>query len=77
MNKYILVTSGIHMKRALACFEKEGLTCTPFSTDLYTNQSGNYYWDQYLIPNMDNFTQWNKLNKEISGFLAYKIMGYN
>tara|TARA_B110000285_G_scaffold164175_1_gene183318 strand:+ start:2050 stop:2817 length:768 start_codon:yes stop_codon:yes gene_type:complete len=77
MNRFILVTSGIHMKRALSCFEKEGLTCTSFSTDLYTNQTGNYYWDQYFIPNMDNFNQWNKLNKEISGFLIYKIMGYN
>ncbi len=75
-DSFILVTSGIHMKRSLACFEKEGINCTPYSTDLYSNQSRNYYWDQYFIPNMDNFNLWNKLNKEIVGYITYKIMGY-
>ncbi len=75
-NSFILVTSGIHMKRSLACFKKAGIKCTPFSTDLYSNQSGNYFWDQYLVPNMDNFRLWNKLNKEIVGYIVYKTMGY-
>lgn len=76
LNSYLLITSGIHMKRSLACFKQEGLKCTPFSTDLYANQNRNYYWDQYLIPNMDNFTQWNKLMKEIVGYVTYDIVGY-
>jgi len=75
-NKFILVTSGIHMKRSLACFEAEGISCTPFSTDLYSNQSGNYYWDQYLIPNADTFILWNKLFKEVVGYFSYSIVGY-
>lgn len=74
--KFILVTSGIHMKRSLACFEKEGIQCTPFSTDLYANQSGNYYWDQYLIPNLDTFNLWNKLFKEVVGYISYSTVGY-
>jgi uncharacterized SAM-binding protein YcdF (DUF218 family) len=76
MNSYILVTSGIHMKRALACFEKEGLKCTPHSTDLYSNSTGGYYWDQYIIPNLDNFNLWNKLFKEMVGYLMYDMVGY-
>lgn len=76
LKSYILVTSGTHMKRSLACFEKQGLHCTPFSTDLLTNQSGNYHWDQYIIPNMDNFSYWNKLLKESIGHLAYSMVGY-
>ncbi|MBL1280502.1 MAG: YdcF family protein [Fluviicola sp.] len=75
-NKFILVTSGIHMKRSLACFKKEGLVCTPFSTDLYANQTHNYHWDQWFIPNFDNFRLWNKLNKEMVGYPAYWGMGY-
>ncbi len=75
-HSYILVTSGIHMKRALACFKKEGMICTPYSTDIYSNVQRNYFWDQYIIPNMDNFLLWNKLNKEIVGYLTYKTMGY-
>lgn len=73
---FILVTSGIHMKRSLACFEKEGLLCTPFSTDLYSNQTGSYYWDQYIIPNLDAFKLWNKLLKEIVGYISYSVVGY-
>ncbi len=76
-NKFILVTSGIHMKRAKACFEKEGLVCTPFSTNLISNQTHKYQLDQYLIPNVYNFVLWSDLNKEIVGHLTYKVMGYN
>ena len=75
--KFILVTSGIHMKRSLACFKKEGLNCSPFSTDLYANQSHSFQWDQIIIPNFDNFRLWNKLLKEMVGHVVYKIMGYN
>ncbi|MFT5777796.1 MAG: uncharacterized SAM-binding protein YcdF (DUF218 family) [Crocinitomicaceae bacterium] len=73
---YLLITSGIHMRRSLACFEREGLHCDPFSTDLYSNKLGGYHWDQYLIPNVDNFTQWHKLLKEISGYIVYDMRGY-
>jgi len=76
IESYILVTSGIHMKRALACFKKEGMKCTPFSTDLYANQTRNYFWDQYFIPTIDNFTNWNKLLKEVVGYMSYDAIGY-
>lgn len=72
----LLITSGIHMKRALGCFEREGLTCVPFSTDLYTNRTRNYYWDQYIIPNTDNLRLWAKLFKEIVGYVTYDVRGY-
>lgn len=77
IESYILVTSGIHMRRALSCFEKQGINCTPYSTDLYSSQNGGYYWDQYLIPNVDNLVIWNKLFKEIVGYAAYATAGYN
>lgn len=76
LKSYLLVTSGTHMRRSLACFKKEGLNCTPFSTDLITNQTGNYHWDQYFIPSMDNFSYWNKLIKEMVGYVAYSMAGY-
>ena len=76
LKSYLLVTSGTHMRRSLACFKKEGLNCTPFSTDLLTNQTGSYHWDQYFIPSMDNFSYWNKLIKEMVGYVAYSMAGY-
>lgn len=76
LKSFILVTSGLHMKRAYACFLNEGIRCTAFSTDLYVTRSRNYYWDQYLIPNFENLTLWGKLLKETSGFATYRMMGY-
>ncbi|MDG1429192.1 MAG: YdcF family protein [Crocinitomicaceae bacterium] len=76
IKSYILITSGIHMRRALACFASAGIKCESFSTDLYTNQTGDYHWDQNIIPNVDNFTTWNKLFKEIVGYIVYDVKGY-
>jgi len=76
LKSFLLVTSGTHMRRALGCFQKQGMECTPYSTDLYTNLTGNYFWDQYLIPNPDNFYQWRNLFKEMVGYVTYDVVGY-
>lgn len=72
----VLVTSGTHMKRALACFDKQGLELTPFATDPFTGESRNYFIDQYLIPDAGTLFYWESLTKEWLGMLTYKIMGY-
>lgn len=76
LKSFLLVTSGTHMRRALGCFQKQGMECTPYSTDLYTNLTGNYFWDQYLIPNPDNLYQWRNLFKEMVGYVTYDVVGY-
>ncbi len=76
IKSYLLITSGIHMRRALACFASAGIKCESFSTDLYANQTGSSHWDQYIIPNVDNFNTWNKLFKEMFGYIAYEMKGY-
>lgn len=75
-DKIILVTSGIHMTRALGCFKKEGVTCTPYSTDMYTGPHRNYYFDQYILPNLSNLNSWDYLMKEMVGYVIYDIVGY-
>ncbi len=72
----LLVTSGIHMRRAMACFEKQNIHVTPFSTDLYTGKRRGYHWDQYIIPNPYNFIIWNELLKEFVGYVTYDFAGY-
>jgi uncharacterized SAM-binding protein YcdF (DUF218 family) len=64
------------MRRAMGCFQKEGLKVTPYSTDLYTNRTQNFYWDQYIIPNAGNFPIWQDLLKEMVGYATYDIAGY-
>lgn len=76
IKSHLLITSGIHMRRSRACFERQGLKCATFSTDLYANRTGHYHWDQYIIPNVENFGQWHKLFKEMIGYIAYDMKGY-
>ncbi len=72
----LLITSSTHMRRSLACFVQEGIICVPFSTNLYTGPNRHFFWDQLLVPNVDNFYHWNQLIKEWVGYVSYKIMGY-
>lgn len=76
MNSFLLITSGTHMRRALGCFEKVGLKCDTFSTDLYTGPDRKYFWDQYIIPDVSVFSNWNQLIKEWVGYVIYDIRGY-
>lgn len=76
LEKRLLITSGFHMKRAEACFEKVGLPCDTFTTDLITGPNSSYYWDQYIIPDMGTFFGWNRLVKEIVGYITYDVIGY-
>lgn len=72
---YILVTSASHMPRAKRCFNKVGLSVTPFSVD---HQSGErmYVIDHLFIPSAHAMIRWQMLIKEWIGFVTYKMMGY-
>ena len=74
--KTILITSGLHMRRARATFLKAGINCTVFSTDNYTQTPRSYTIGQFLIPSVDNFNLWHSLLKEIVGYFFYYLMGY-
>ena len=75
-NKFLLITSGFHMKRSLACFKKEKMNCDAFSTDLNTGPNSNYYWDQYIVPDLSTLFGWNRLVKEVIGYITYDVVGY-
>ena len=70
----LLITSAYHTKRALACFRKEGLVLTSYSTNPLSiyNQLGiiDFIPSAYAFKNTELFF------KEIIGFAIYKIMGY-
>lgn len=71
----LLVTSGKHMRRARACFEKLGVNCDTYSTDLYTGPKRSYTIDEILIPDVSTMNDWHSLLKEIIGYVAYDITG--
>jgi uncharacterized SAM-binding protein YcdF (DUF218 family) len=76
IHKCLLITSGRHMRRAKACFDKRGLACDTFSTDLYTGPERSFYWEQLFIPDVSNFNEWNGLIKEWVGYVTYDVVGY-
>lgn len=73
--KYLLITSAFHMRRAEACFKKVGLEVDPFSVDMRGNEF-EFTPDELIIPTSAAIGNWEVVIREIVGMLAYKISGY-
>jgi uncharacterized SAM-binding protein YcdF (DUF218 family) len=75
--KLLLITSGYHVKRAQACFSKEGLITDYYSVDRITGDGPiRKDLDFLLIPSSETLFLWSALLHEWIGVVAYKIMGY-
>jgi uncharacterized SAM-binding protein YcdF (DUF218 family) len=74
-HSFVLITSGRHMRRALACYEEQGLHCTPYSTDLYTGPTRSYTFDEFIVPDVSTMYDWNGLIKEWFGYVTYAATG--
>ncbi|MBI4944995.1 MAG: YdcF family protein [Bacteroidetes bacterium] len=73
---FLLITSGSHMRRALACFEKVSLKVSPYSVDRRAGPIRRYTFDHLLIPNTGTLLDWASLIHEWIGMITYKIQGY-
>lgn len=75
--RYLLITSALHMKRASACFKKQGLKFDVFTTDHYTTKlkKGEFTPDA-LIPGINSFVLWEAFLKEAVGYNVYSYQGY-
>lgn len=71
----LLITSAFHMRRALGCFKKEGMSPDYYVADRYSGKR-KYVPDHLLIPNSETLDRWSMLFHEMSGYVIYKIMGY-
>jgi len=71
----LLITSSLHMRRAMACFRHEGINVQPYTTNLI-NSEVSWNVEYLLIPSISNFLIWNGTIHEIIGYGVYKIMGY-
>jgi uncharacterized SAM-binding protein YcdF (DUF218 family) len=70
----ILITSGFHLRRASECFEKVGVTVTPFGANYFSHERQFFLY--YLLPKEDCFGYSHLLFREIIGFYTYQIMGW-
>ena len=72
---YLLITSAWHMRRSKACFDKAGISYTPFSVDFLTEKD-KWTPDNILLPDPNGFSYWEMYIKEWVGLAAYWIKGY-
>lgn len=71
----LLITSAFHIRRSLACYSKAGLNIEPFSTDFYGLPDKRFI-PSIFLPSIQGFIVWEKLFKEWTGLIAYKVAGY-
>lgn len=70
----LLITSAFHMRRSLACFAKEDIEVQPFAVDF---RSSRVRLDLgWILPSHQSFATWQMLLKEVTGMIAYKLVGY-
>jgi len=72
---FVLVTSAFHMKRAAACFRKEGAIFIPFSTG-YKTKPLDWTPDELIIPSLGALATWHTLIREWVGMIMYQLAGY-
>lgn len=74
--KVLLSTSAMHMNRAYACFQKQAVEVTPFSTDQLSYQLTPHF-DFLFLPKAEVLSYWYWLIHEWIGSMTYQIMGYS
>jgi len=63
------------MRRARACFQKEGIRVDYYSTNkVVLGKNSDFAF--YLLPSTISMNQWESLIHEILGYLIYKVVGY-
>jgi len=72
---HLLITSASHLRRAQACFNKNGLNTIAYPTDFKYDSNMSVY--DMLIPSIKGMEKWNILIHEVVGHIVYKIVDYS
>ena len=74
LGRVLLVTSALHMPRALACFRAAGVDAVPATTDTRAHEpySGALDW----IPSASFLGETDLAIKELLGFQVYRLRGW-
>jgi len=74
--KFLLITSGTHMRRAMDCFNKVGIQVSPYSVDRIAGAERRFTLDHLFIPNTNILMSWDAIIHEWVGMIIYKIRGF-
>lgn len=72
---YLLVTSAIHMPRALQTFQKQGVQVKAFPAAYSIKPMNSWYPDDVLVPSTDALRSWQVYLREVVGKVMYKVTG--
>lgn len=70
---YLLITSALHMPRAMKIFENEGMKIKAYPCDFHVTETHTRLSWRSILPSSDAFEMWNLLFKEIVGTLSLSI----
>ncbi len=73
--QYVLVTSAWHIRRAVACFQKQTITVLPFP-GAFLSIRRSYAPAEWLAPNEQAFADAHFLIRELAGYVMYRLAGY-
>ena len=82
IDRVILVTSALHMPRAIKVFEKQGIGVIPAPTDYLVSQNQlefNSTWQRFLLsilPNSNSLDKTTVTMKEYLGTFIYRLKGW-
>lgn len=71
----LLITSAYHMRRSQACFNKAGISFTPYSVD-FIGEKSRWHPEHSILPDRNGFYFWEIMIKEWVGYVAYWVKGY-
>ena len=75
-SSFMLITSAYHMRRAEACYIKQGFkNIETYSTDRLSGER-KFHAEYMFVPRLDALFRWEILTREINGYFIYKIKGY-
>lgn len=74
-SSFLLITSAYHLRRAGACFRKQGLETTLYATDRMAGPR-KCGLSHCLLPSAETLFRWQFLLHEIAGYIAYRAQGY-
>ncbi len=72
LERCLLVTSALHMRRSRAVFEKQGIGFEPFAVD--TNLMAVPFPNAFF-PDTEALDNTYRVFREVAGFVAYRLMG--
>lgn len=70
----ILITSAFHMRRAVGCFKKVGISATPYPAQYH--QRNIIVWFDQMFPSEEALHNLYTIWHEIVGYTVYKMVGY-